>query len=158
MSIGIYKITNPKNKIYVGQSINIEKRFEDYKRIIRCKRQKKLYYSLLKYSPDSHIFEILEECEKKELNKRERYWQDYYDVINCGLNLILTSTDDKTCEVSLETRSKIKKSLRSYFDSLSTSEKSLIYGKSSIKRRGIQGNRKGYCKTSSGFIWRYKNE
>ena len=39
MSIGIYKITNPKNKIYIGKSKNIEKRFESYKKIQHCKQQ-----------------------------------------------------------------------------------------------------------------------
>ena len=36
--IGIYKITNPKGKIYIGQSINIENRFKVYKRY-NCKGQ-----------------------------------------------------------------------------------------------------------------------
>lgn len=29
--IGIYKITSPTNKIYIGQSVNIEKRLKSYK-------------------------------------------------------------------------------------------------------------------------------
>ena len=28
---GIYKITNPKGKVYIGQSIDIYKRFKSYK-------------------------------------------------------------------------------------------------------------------------------
>ena len=31
--IGIYKITSPNNRVYIGQSINIEKRFIGYKRM-----------------------------------------------------------------------------------------------------------------------------
>ena len=45
--IGIYKITNPTNKIYIGQSIDIKKRFNQYKNL-QCKGQKALYSSLLK--------------------------------------------------------------------------------------------------------------
>jgi len=37
--IGIYKITSPSNKVYIGQSINIEKRFKSYKRY-DCKHLK----------------------------------------------------------------------------------------------------------------------
>ena len=49
--IGIYKITSPTKKIYIGQSINIEYRIESYKKLIRCKKQIKLYNSLKKYLP-----------------------------------------------------------------------------------------------------------
>lgn len=31
--IGIYKITNPKGKSYIGQSINIYRRFKEYKNL-----------------------------------------------------------------------------------------------------------------------------
>jgi group I intron endonuclease len=83
--IGIYKITSPSNKIYVGQSINIEKRFGQYKRL-DCKKQPKLYNSLVKYGVDIHKFEIIEECNLEQLNKREIYWKQYYNTINEGLN------------------------------------------------------------------------
>jgi hypothetical protein len=36
--IGIYKIINPKGKTYIGQSINIEKRWNGYKKL-HCKGQ-----------------------------------------------------------------------------------------------------------------------
>ena len=45
---GIYKITNPKNKVYIGQSKDIIKRWYYYK-TLHCKSQIKLYNSLLKY-------------------------------------------------------------------------------------------------------------
>ena len=28
--IGIYKITSPTNRVYIGQSVNIKKRFRSY--------------------------------------------------------------------------------------------------------------------------------
>ena len=46
--VGIYKITSPTGKIYVGQSCNMKKRFVKYKRL-DCKSQSRLYNSLLKY-------------------------------------------------------------------------------------------------------------
>ena len=39
VKIGIYKITSPSNKIYIGQSINIERRFKEYKTLKNCKFQ-----------------------------------------------------------------------------------------------------------------------
>ncbi len=107
MSIGIYKITNPKGRIYIGQSINIERRFKKYQRVYYFS-QPRLYRSLKKYGPGNHNFEIIEQCGIKELNIKERYWQDFYDVIgNKGLNCSLTSTNDKSGEQSLETKLKI---------------------------------------------------
>lgn len=106
--IGIYKIENPKGKIYIGQSKNIERRFYIYKKVL-CKKQKMLYRSLLKYGVDNHKFEVIEECSIDLLNKRERHWQDYYDVLNKGLNLCLVSTIDKKYTHSKESLEKISK-------------------------------------------------
>jgi group I intron endonuclease len=83
--IGIYKITNPKGKIYIGQSINIDRRFKEYK-TLQCKQQPKIYNSLKKYNPENHIFEIIEECILEQLNDKELYWKLYYDCVNKGLN------------------------------------------------------------------------
>ena len=105
--IGIYKITNPKGKIYIGQSIDINKRFAFYKRQ-KCKGQIKLYNSFIKYGFKSHTFEVIVECEINQLNKLERYYQDLFNVIGKnGLNLKLTKTADKKVEFSIETKNKI---------------------------------------------------
>ena len=46
--VGIYRIINPKGKIYIGQSTNILKRKSSYKGY-RCKDQISIYRSLKKY-------------------------------------------------------------------------------------------------------------
>jgi group I intron endonuclease len=140
--VGIYKIINPKGKIYIGQSIDIERRFYEYQKKIRCYSQKKLHNSLIKYGVDNHIFTIVEECDINSLNDRERYWQDYYNVLTEGLNLLLTNSTQKSGEIHNETKDKISSSLIDYFDSLSDENKKEIYGKSSLKRIGKLGNRK----------------
>lgn len=110
--IGIYKITSPSKKVYVGQSINIEKRFTHYKRL-RCKSQLKIYRSLLKYGIDKHKFEVICECEVHELNEKERYYQDLYCVLGKGgLNCILTKASDRRIEFSDETKLKMSLSQR----------------------------------------------
>lgn len=43
--IGIYKITSPSGKVYIGQSVNIERRFLDYKKSLK-NTQIKLYNSI----------------------------------------------------------------------------------------------------------------
>jgi group I intron endonuclease len=87
--IGIYKITNPKGKIYIGQSINIKIRNNFYK-TNNCKNQPKLYNSIQKHNWEQHTFEIMEECNLEQLNEREIHWGLYYNVLGeNGLNLRL---------------------------------------------------------------------
>lgn len=91
---GIYKITNPKGKIYIGLSTDIYKRWESYKLLCNLKSQRLLYYSIKKYGYDTHKFEILEVTtnDKNILSDREVYWINYYNSFyrenkKQGLNL-----------------------------------------------------------------------
>ena len=105
--IGIYKITSPSGKIYIGQSVNIERRFLDYKKSLK-KTQIKLYNSLKKYGYKNHIFEIIEECSVELLNERERYYQDFFNCVENGLNCRYTRTNEKSGKLSKETINKLK--------------------------------------------------
>lgn len=110
--IGIYKIVSPSGRIYVGQSIDIQKRWKNYTRYNQFSGQKRLRNSVKKYGWDNHKFSILEECEFNNLNNRERYWQDYYNVLSYrGLNCKLTKSDDKSGSLNYSTKKKIAKSL-----------------------------------------------
>ena len=103
----IYKITSPKNRVYIGQTINFKVRFNQYKRL-DCKKQKKLYNSLIKYGFESHKFEIICECDIEELNDKERYYQDLYNSSNkFGLNIRLTKSKDRNGTFSEETKLKM---------------------------------------------------
>lgn len=100
---GIYKITSPTNRVYIGQSKDIVyDRFKRYKKL-RCEGQPILYRSLLKYGVENHTFEIIEECSLDDLNCRERYWQDFYDVLNGGLNCELSECGGERKVISEET-------------------------------------------------------
>lgn len=101
---GIYKITSPTKRIYIGQTVDIYHRFLTYQRMyVKNEGQTKLHRSFKKHGVENHIFEIIEECSEEELNCRERYWQDFYDVLNGGLNCRLTKTDERSGKVSEET-------------------------------------------------------
>jgi len=109
--IGIYKITNPKSKIDIGQRRNLLKRENQYAKQTKlfC-RQLKLANSIKKYGWIFHIFQIVEICDFDELNIKERYWQEYYDSIEKGLNCIYTKTSDKPALFGQETRRRMSKS------------------------------------------------
>lgn len=103
--IGIYKITNPVGLDYIGQSGDIKKRFRAYKTNGNPLKHGYIYQSIFDYGFNNHIFEIVEECEKEQLNERERYWQEFYFVLECGLNSVLIGTKDKKavyCEKTLK--------------------------------------------------------
>ena len=84
--IGIYKITNPEGKIYIGQSIDIDRRFKEYKRIQSRSAGRKIINSLKTYRPENHIFEVIEECLIEQLHDREYYWKLHYKSVENGLN------------------------------------------------------------------------
>lgn len=106
--IGIYKITSPSGKIYIGQSKDVLSRQNGYK-YVRCKKQYKLYRSLLKYGWEAHKFEVIHYCSVDKLNELEI---DYIMMYNCfntshGLNL----KDGGQSPLTQESRDKIRKSL-----------------------------------------------
>lgn len=60
--IGIYKITSPNKRIYIGQSIDIERRFATYKRNNPINKQPRLYGSFKKYGVENHTFNTQFRC------------------------------------------------------------------------------------------------
>ena len=94
--IGIYKITSPSNRIYIGQTVDFIKRKSHYKNLKR-NHQIRLFTSIQKYGWEGHKLELIEECSVTLLSERERYWQEFYDVLSDkGLNCKYTKTTDKT--------------------------------------------------------------
>jgi group I intron endonuclease len=104
--VGIYKITNPKGKVYIGQSINIDKRFYQYQTPKKERTGVKILNSLIKYGIENHNFDILEECNINELNQKEIYWIKYFNTTADGLNIELGG---KGFPRSDETKEKIRK-------------------------------------------------
>jgi group I intron endonuclease len=162
--IGIYKITNPKGRVYIGQSVNIEKRKKEYSSQINCKTQPKLYRSLIKYSFCDHIFEVVEECKIEELNVKERYWQEYYNVLEEGLNCRLTGAEGKSGKMSKHSIQKMSQSSGKPVTQY-TVEGVLIKEWSSSKEAGYvlnihYENISACCrqkiKSAGGFIWRFR--
>lgn len=102
---GIYKITSPTGRIYIGQSRDIFKRVETY-RNVRCAKQVRLYRSIIKHGWNAHVFKIIHICDSSELNDLEKYYIKFYDCFNTPNGLNLTSGGDSPI-VSTETKIKI---------------------------------------------------
>ena len=74
MKSGIYKITNPNGKTYIGKATNLIRRKNAYKGLF-CNKQPKIYNSLKKYGWEQHVFEIIELCSIKDLIDKEIYYK-----------------------------------------------------------------------------------
>lgn len=106
----VYKITNPNGKIYIGSTINIERRFSDYKKL-KCKKQHLIYNSLVKYGVENHNFEIICECDKSIMRHYEALYGNKYNTLKPnGLNLALPKLGEMYESLSEETKKKMSES------------------------------------------------
>ncbi len=125
--IGIYKLTNKINgKIYIGQSDNIERRWQQ-ERNDAYNENKTSKYSL-PISIDIRLFgwdnfnkEVVEECSKEQLNEREAFWIKYYNCLKPnGYNsaLIGHQITERTTDILFEYHQEIKNLIRNTNKSL----------------------------------------
>ena len=82
---GIYCIENLINgKKYIGQSIDIEERIKHHKTLLNSEvtvhTNAHLQNAWNKYGSENFKFYVLEECDKNELDDKEKYWSEFYDV------------------------------------------------------------------------------
>lgn len=87
---GIYKITNQKDQLsYIGQSVDIAKRWKEHAKSglgIDTPAGNKLYKAMLKDGLNSFSWELLETCERDELDEKEQYYIDLYQTKDYGYN------------------------------------------------------------------------
>lgn len=106
--IGIYKITSPTGRVYVGSSNDIDNRLCSYKNL-KCKNQTKLFNSIKAHGWDMHKFEVLEQCSIETLLERELYYGIKFNVLNkeAGLNCRLPKAGEHYTYMAQETKDKI---------------------------------------------------
>ena len=91
---GIYLITNKINgKKYVGQSVDIERRFRDHvNRAFNSSSNEfdsPLHRAFRKYGIDNFSFTVLAECDKEKLNSLEKEYIQRYNTLqeDAGYNI-----------------------------------------------------------------------
>lgn len=109
----IYKITSPSGAVYVGQTVNMYLREIHYRKG-HCKKQRNLYNSLMKYGYDNHTIEIIEECERCDLNKREAFWIEKLDTFYNGMNLTKGGDTPEKSPASKQRISDSKKGIKNW--------------------------------------------
>lgn len=129
---GIYEIRNKiNNKIYIGQSINIEERWQKHGYLLNNYKSDSahLQHAWDKYGAENFEFNILEEVEDSSLlNDKEIYWikQKQSNIRQFGYNI---SGGGGNIITSEETKQKMSKSLKGKF----SGEKHHMYGKQHSK-------------------------
>ena len=87
---GIYKITRLKTgEVYIGKSTDIKSRWQQHcKSCYHCGTisHSTLHDTMQKDGIWNFTFELLEEVPKDKLTEREKYWINFYDSKNYGLN------------------------------------------------------------------------
>lgn len=88
--IGIYKITSPTGKVYIGQTFDSRARFRTYKRLERSSIGRRLYNSLVKHGATTHRFAMIHtlpaDVSQAVMNDYEKLYIAQYR--NCGLELL----------------------------------------------------------------------
>jgi group I intron endonuclease len=164
-NIGIYKILNPKGRVYIGQSTNLKNREKQYKNIKESKGQVKLNRSFKKYGIDNHKFDIVEYCTLEQLDNREIYWGTIYNVLKIGLNCRLGRgrgliSDDLREKMKISNKRKKIKPVLQYdlhgnfikkWDAVNDAEEYLKVNNNT----NISACCLGKQKSAWGYIWRY---
>lgn len=120
MTCGIYQIINlNNNKIYVGSSVNIEKRWIRHKSLLRANNHSNKYLqnSWNKHGGEKFLIEVLCECDKKNLTREE---QKFLDKLLPDYNIRTIAENNLGIKHTKETIKKMSESLRGMF----TGEKS----------------------------------
>lgn len=78
--VGIYKFTNIHNGMaYIGQSTNIKRRYNQHKNV---DHESTIFHDAIReYGFDSFTFEIIEVCERSELNSKEVFYIKKYNTL-----------------------------------------------------------------------------
>lgn len=101
MTTGIYKIENLLNhKIYIGQSIHIEKRWQQH---CQLSADSVIAKAIQKYGKQNFSFQILEECDQEQLDEKELYYiKKYNSIVPNGYNITDVIDGAKTVYASYD--------------------------------------------------------
>jgi group I intron endonuclease len=119
--VGIYKITSPTKRVYIGQAINIDNRKKDYSDYLdkRCKGQPKIYRSIKKYGWKAHKHKLIEECSLDQLDERETFHKiQFIETYGWKMALFCDLYDGGGGPRSEETKRKISNSTKGRIISL----------------------------------------
>ena len=161
MKSGIYKIVHIESgKTYIGQSDDLERRLDAHrnwfmnpKRIIN----RHLYNYAKKYPIEAFSFEIIEHCDKKNLDERELHWYSIYkdNTFNVRLDPV-TNRGIKRTDEFCAMNSQIQK--KRFADPINLAKHKEMIRKRSLNKKWINGINDAAKKRAADPEWRRKQK
>ena len=93
----IYLIQSPTFKYYVGQTVNLQKRYNAYC-VNNSKNSNAIHNSIEKYGLKNHIFSVIAIVDKEQLDLWERFYIKLFDSFDTEHGLNLTSGGNSVTE------------------------------------------------------------
>lgn len=124
MKTGIYKIKNDNNnKIYIGSSFDIEGRFLHHKYAMKAGTHFNKHIQFDFNKGDSFSFEVIKECDSKDLSKEEKKTIDSFkksEIYNINTGVIKRkskpidsiNSDKKYCLLNFKVEEEVKDDLK----------------------------------------------
>lgn len=148
---GIYMITSPSGKSYIGRSLNLEERLNKYKNLL-CSDQQYIYHAILKYGWDNMKVTILYSEERNELSNdtlnrlEEEFIEKFNTLIPNGYNL---KTGGNQPLLSKETKEKMSiAKIGKRFSEEHRKKLSIAQNKEEVKRKKSLTHRRSVVQLS----------
>ncbi len=110
---GIYLIRNTVDgKVYVGQSVHINRRWHEHKKCAKWGHKSHLYAAIRLYGAEAFVHELLEECPPEMFDAREAFWMAVHDCRNPEKGYNLLPAGQRGRVMDAETRERIASKLR----------------------------------------------
>lgn len=158
MTCGIYKIINNINgKIYIGQSIDIKKRYREHifsgTHNYDKDANSPIHKAMKKYGKNNFSLELVESCSREELNEKEKYWIQYYDSYNTGYNATLGGDTDSHYNGKEVELYDLQGNYVTSYPTVTLAAEAI-----GVSRNTIYQILYGYRLSTKGYQFKYKNE
>lgn len=116
--VGIYKITSPSGRVYIGQTRNAVVRFRAHRNFKWCKYKSALFNSFKKYGRGSHTFDIIHllpnDVTQDVLDTYEQLYMDCYS--DCNVDLLNSKEGGYKGAHSAEAKLKMSKKAKAFLE------------------------------------------
>jgi len=77
---GIYRISGPSEKVYIGSARKVAQRWWVHRTLLRSRKHHSIHLqrSWDKHGEAAFVFEVVEQCSPEQLAVREQFWLDHY--------------------------------------------------------------------------------
>jgi len=138
ITAGIYKITSPTGRIYIGQTWNIYGRWNQYFKNKGEGNQRKLFASFKKYGAKAHKYEIAyilpNDYSQEVINAYEVFiWSQYKEAGFRMLNIREPGSNGKPSE---ETKQRISEAGKRWYLRMTKEEKEVLFKKRGTAQKG----------------------